>query len=295
MTTNIFSRLALLACLAATCLAAPLAVSETSDKGYGNNPDRGGYADINGIRMYYEIYGEGEPMALIHGSGQDISAMRHQIDYFAKKYRVVVADSRAHGKSGLGEGELTYVQMADDWADLFRYLKLAPVRVVGWSDGGNIGLRMAVDHPEIIGKLAIMGANLQPDESAVQPWAIAWVQESSKEVDAMLAAGDTSQDWKVQAEHLRLLREQPNMTLAELATIKAPVLVMAGDRDVIRDEHTVLIYQHIPRAHLAIFPGETHFTPETSPALFNATVDNFMSNPYTRPDTRDIMLGTADQ
>ena len=110
----------------------------------------------------------------------------------------------------------------------------------------------------------------------------------------MLAAGDTSQDWKVQAEHLRLLREQPNMTLAELATIQVPVLVMAGDKDVIRDEHTVLIYQHIPRAHLAIFPGETHYTPETDPALFNATVDRFMSNPYTRPDTRDFMLGTAE-
>jgi pimeloyl-ACP methyl ester carboxylesterase len=293
MTTITFARLALLASLTVTCLALPPAVAEPEESTYGNNPHRGGYAEINGIRMYYEVYGQGEPMALIHGSGQDISAMRHQIDYFADKYRVVVADSRAHGKSGLGEGELTYVQMAEDWADLFRHLGLGPVNVVGWSDGGNIGLRMAVDHPEVIGKLAIMGANLQPDESAVQPWAVAWVKDATAEVDAMLAAGDTSQDWTVQAEHLRLLREQPNMTLAELTTIQVPVLVMAGDRDVIRDEHTVLMYQHLPRAHLAIFPGETHYTPETSPELFNATVDRFMSNPYTRPDTRDIMLGTA--
>ncbi|MEQ8802100.1 alpha/beta fold hydrolase [Haliea sp.] len=294
MTKNTQTLRRLLGCLAIGWLIIPLAAAQNGEAGYGDSPDRGGYADINGIKMYYEVYGEGEPMALIHGSGQDISAMRHQIDYFAGKYKVVAADSRAHGKSGLGEGELTYIQMADDWADLFRHLKLGPVKVVGWSDGGNIGLRMAVDHPELIDKLATMGANLQPDASAVQPWAVAWVKQASAEVDAMLTAGDTSQNWKVQAEHLRLLREQPNMTLGELGQIKVPVLVMAGDKDVIRDEHTVLMYQHIPRAHLAIFPGETHFTPETSPELFNRTVDNFMSKPYTRPDTRDIMLGTHE-
>lgn len=265
--------------------------SEEKNTGYGSNPEQGGFVAINDIQMYYEIYGEGEPIALIHGSGQDISAMRHQIDYFASKYKVVVADSRAHGKSGLGEGDLTYVKMADDWADLFRHLELGPVMLVGWSDGGNIGLRMAVDHPDVIAKLATMGSNLQPDESAVQPWAVAWVKDASAEVDAMLAAGDTSQDWKVQAEHLRLLREQPNMSLDELAKIKVPVLVMAGDKDVIRDEHTVLMYQNIDRAHLAIFPGETHFTPETDPDLFNRTVDKFMSVPYSRPTTREIMLG----
>ena len=292
MNTNALTRFGLLAGLVIAWLSIPLATAQDSEVSYGNDPERGGYADINGIEMYYEVYGEGEPMALIHGSGQDISAMRHQIDYFADNYKVVVADSRAHGKSGLGEGELTYIQMADDWADLFRYLKLGPVKVVGWSDGGNIGLRMAVDHPEVISKLATMGANLQPDDSAVQPWAVAWVKEASAEVDAMLKSGDTSQNWKVQAEHLRLLREQPDMSLAELGTIKVPVLVMAGDKDVIRDEHTVLIYQNIPQAHLAIFPGETHFTPETNPELFNRTVDTFISKPYSRPDTKDIMLGT---
>jgi pimeloyl-ACP methyl ester carboxylesterase len=290
MKKRLLRSILLLHCLAFGGLTSQV-VAESDPSSYGSNPERGGYADINGIKMYYEIYGEGEPMALIHGSGQDISAMSNQIEYFSDKYQVVVADSRAHGKSGLGEGELTYIQMADDWADLFRHLKLGPAKVVGWSDGGNIGLRMAVDHPEVIGKVATMGANLQPDESAVQPWAVAWVKDASAEVDAMLKAGDTSQNWQVQAEHLRLLREQPDMSLAELASIKVPVLVMAGDSDVIRDEHTVLMYQNIEQAHLAIFPGQTHFTPESDPVLFNSTVDNFMSNPYTRPTTKAIMMG----
>ncbi|MEP1472500.1 MAG: alpha/beta hydrolase [Halieaceae bacterium] len=290
MKKRLLHRILLLQCLVFSGLTSQV-FAESDASGYGSNPDRGGYADINGIKMYYEVYGEGEPMALIHGSGQDISAMSNQIEYFSDKYQVVVADSRAHGKSGLGEGELTYIQMADDWADLFRHLKLSPVKVVGWSDGGNIGLRMAVDHPEVIGKVATMGANLQPDESAVQPWAVAWVKEASAEVDTMLKAGDTSQNWQVQAEHLRLLREQPDMSLEELASIKVPVLVMAGDSDVIRDEHTVLMYQNIEQAHLAIFPGQTHFTPESDPVLFNSTVDKFMSNPYSRPTTKAIMMG----
>ncbi|MFT6955998.1 MAG: pimeloyl-ACP methyl ester carboxylesterase [Halieaceae bacterium] len=275
------------------CLLSPLAHANSDAKAYGNNLDAGDYFETNGIKMYYEVYGAGEPMVLIHGSGQDIAAMHNQIEHFAKSYKVLVADSRAHGKSGLGEGDLTYLQMADDWAALIQHLRMGPANIVGWSDGGNIGLRMAVDHPKVVAKLATMGANLQPDESAVEPWAVAFVIEASAQVDAMIADSDTSQNWKVQAEHLRLLREQPDMSLAELASIEIPVLIMAGDKDVIRAEHSVLMFQHLPKAHLAIFPGDTHFTPELTPTLFNSTVDKFMLEPYARPDTKDIMLGDA--
>ncbi len=270
------------------CLAPTLTMAETH---YGENPGAGGFFETGGIKMYYEVYGEGKPMVLIHGSGQSIADMKAQIDYFSGDYKVLIADSRAHGKSGLGEGDLTYVQMSKDWSALIEHLDMAPANIVGWSDGGNIGLRMAVDHPQVVAKLATMGSNLQPDESAVQSWAVQWVLDTTEEVNKMLASGDTSQDWKVQAEHLRLLREQPNMSLKELSTIKAPVLVMAGDRDVIRDEHTVLMYQNIPKAHLAIFPGETHFTPELSPELFNSTVGKFIGEAWSRPTTRDIMMG----
>ncbi|MEH6610133.1 MAG: alpha/beta hydrolase [Halioglobus sp.] len=275
------------------CLLSPVLHANSDATAYGNNPDAGGYFENNGIKMYYEVYGAGEPMVLIHGSGQDIAAMHNQIEYFAKSYKVLVADSRAHGKSGLGVGDLTYLQMADDWASLIEHLKMGPANIVGWSDGGNIGLRMAVDHPEVVAKLATMGANLQPDESAVEPWAVAFVIEASAQVDAMIIAGDTSQNWKVQAEHLRLLREQPDMSLADLASIEIPVLIMAGDKDVIRTEHSVLMFQNLPKAHLAIFPGDTHFTPELTPELFNLTVDKFMREPYSRPDTKGIMLEGA--
>jgi pimeloyl-ACP methyl ester carboxylesterase len=277
--------------LCASLLMSPCYAVETAELviPYGENSAQGGYADINGIKMYYEVYGEGEPIVLIHGSGQSIEAMKHQIDYFSGKYRVIVADSRGHGKSGLGEGPLNYRQMADDWAALISHLGVGKVRLVGWSDGGNIGLLLAIRYPQKIEKLAIMGANLQPDKSAVHPWAMEWVARQSKHVDEMLAAGDTTENWSLLKQHLTLLRELPNISLAELGTISSPVLVMAGDRDIIREEHTVLMYQNLQNAHLAIFPGETHFIPGTNPALFNATVDRFMGRPFARPDSRDMM------
>lgn len=258
---------------------------------YGDNPEAGGYADVNGISMYYEVYGEGEPLALIHGSGQSIEAMKHQIEHFSKTYRVIVADSRAHGKSGLGEGTLTYAQMAEDWLALFDRLGAEKTSVIGWSDGGNISLMMAIHHPGKVDKLAIMGANLQPDTSAVQPWAVEWVAVESKKIDEKLAAGDDSANWAALKQQFGLLREQPDISLEQLAGVSSPVLVMAGDKDVIRGEHTLLMFQTLPKAHLAIFPGETHFTPDANPALFNSTVENFLGEPYSRPDTRDIMLG----
>jgi len=174
-------------------------------------------------------------------------------------------------------------------------LKLPPVRLVGWSDGGNISLEIASTHPSSVDRVAVMGANLSPDRSAVHSWAVDWVLGFSQEIDAKIAAGDTEQNWQALKQQFYLLRELPDMSLEELASIEAPVLVMAGDQDIIRGEHTLLIYQTLPRAHLAIFPGETHFTPATDPALFNATVERFMSRAYERPESKDFILGDTGE
>ncbi len=258
---------------------------------YGDNAAAGGYAQINGIAMYYEVYGKGEPLLLIHGSGQSMESMKHQIEFFADRYQVVAADSRGHGNSALAEQQMTYRQMAADWVGLVRHLGLGKVRVVGWSDGGIIALLMGLNYPETVDRLAVMGANMRPDTTAVHEWAVEWVTQESQRIDEMLGKGDTSQDWEVARQQLYLLRELPDISLAEMRSIDAPVLVMAGDRDIIRAEHTVLMYQALPRAHLAIFPGQTHFTPATDPALFNATVERFMAQPYSRPESKDLMLG----
>jgi len=266
---------------------APMAAAQD----YGSNESRGGFVKVNDISMYYEVYGEGPPLVLIHGSGQSIVDMAAQIDGFRDQYQIIVADSRAHGKSGMTEQQMTYRQMASDWASLIAELATEPARVIGWSDGGNIALELARAHSELIDRVAVMGANLAPDESAVYPWAVNWVLEESANIEKQLADGDTSQNWAALKQQFYLLRELPDMTLEELSTIQAPVLVMAGDRDIIREEHTLLIYQTLPNAHLAIFPGETHFTPATDPELFNRTVDRFMDQPFTRPDSKTFIFG----
>ena len=285
--------LALLALAASTGLLTGGAIA--SDPSYGSNTEVGNYLEVNGINLYYEVYGEGEPLVLIHGSGQSIADMAHQIRHFSTDYRVVVADSRAHGRSGMTNEQMTYKIMAQDWVALINHLKLPPVRLVGWSDGGNISLEIARTHPSSVDRVAVMGANLSPDRSAVQSWAVDWVLDFSQEIDTKIAAGDTEQNWQALQQQFYLLRELPDMSLEELASIEAPVLVMAGDQDIIRGEHTLLIYQTLPRAHLAIFPGETHFTPATDPALFNATVERFMSRAYERPESKDFILGDSGE
>jgi len=273
--------------LSSICFTA-YAEEPLSPDNFGDNSQLGKYAGVNGIQMYYEVYGKGDPLVLIHGSGQNIAAMKHQIRHFASNYRVLVADSRAHGKSGTGEGRLTYEQMADDWAALIDTLNIGKANILGWSDGGNIGLLMAIRHPDKVGKLAIMGANLQPDSTAVYPWAREWVAKESKRIESMLATGDKSQDWNRLKQQFGLLREQPTIPLQAIQGILTPVLVMAGDRDIIRTEHTVQMFQNLPNAQLAIFPGETHYAPHNHPEIFNATLGRFLQNPFTRPDTRDL-------
>lgn len=256
---------------------------------YGDNQAAGRFVGLNGIRLYYEVYGEGQPLLLIHGNGQSIRHMANQIDFFSGNYRVLVADSRGHGKSEFTPGQLTYEQMAEDINALLDHLGLNALYVLGWSDGGIIGLLLAADHPDKVGRLAVMGANLRPD--GAYPWALEWVAQQQANAEDMISRGDNSMHWERLQQQLGLLANQPDIPARKLATIAAPVLVMAGDRDVIRDDHTLEIFHAIPNSYLAIFPGATHFVPEQDPQLFNETVSNFFTRPFKALDTRDFIIG----
>jgi len=252
---------------------------------YGNNRAAGKFEELNGIRLYFETYGKGQPMLQIHGNGHSISAMGYQIKFFADRFKVIAADSRGHGKSDMGHGRLTYEKMAEDMNTLLDRLGLKSVHVLGWRDGGIVGLLLAIHHPEKVGKLAIMGASLEP--GGAYDWAFEWLAKQEKHVDEMIAKGDQSQPWPVM-KHLDLLGKHPNIPVENLETVIAPTLVMSGDKDVIRDEHTLQIFHHLPNAQLCIFPGATHAIPWQNPDLFNRTVETFFSKPFTRPDTKEI-------
>ena len=255
------------------------------DTPYGKNEAVGKYAEVNGFKMYYEEYGKGEPLFLIHGNGGNIQSMGNQIEYFKSKYRVIVADSRGHGKSELNTDSLTYINMASDWSSLADYLKLDSVNIIGWSDGGIIGLLLGIHHPDKARKIVTMGANTRPDTSAIYAYAVNFIAQYRLNVKAKIQEGDTTQNWNLTKQLLDLLSEQPNIPMSDLAKISAPTLIVAGDKDIIREEHSVEIYQHIPNAHLCILPGQTHFAPASDPDFFNAIVDKFLSTPFTRPDS----------
>lgn len=255
------------------------------DTPYGKNTAVGKFAEINGAKIYYEEYGKGEPLLLIHGNGGSIESMGNQIDYFKSKYRVIVADSRGQGKSELKTDSLTYDQITKDMEGLVNQLKLDSISIIGWSDGGIVGLQMGISGKSKIKKIVAMGANLRPDSLAINSWATKDVQNLKKMIVSKIKEKDTSENWSIMKQLCGLLADQPNIAAKDLSKIKAKVLVVAGDRDVIRNEHSVEIFENIPKAQLCIMPGETHFAPASNPEVFNAIANKFLSEPFKRPDS----------
>ena len=246
---------------------------------YGNNPTAGKYYSIRGFKMYCEIYGEGQPLLIIHGNGGSIGNFTSNIPYFSQKYKVIIADSRAQGKSADPGDSLTYEMMADDLAALLDQLHIDSANVIGWSDGGINGLLLAIRHPGKVKKLAITGANLVPDTTAV-------FQEIWDMVIPMYAKmkekkwADMNPRERTGYKLVRLLCDNPHIPLSDLHRIQCPSLVIGGDHDVIKPAHTMLIADNIPHSYLWILPNSGHSTPVVYADLFNSTVDDFFKKPY---------------
>ncbi len=250
------------------------------DVPYGSNDTVGKYVKINGAKIYYEEYGNGEPLLLIHGNGANIKSMEYQIEYFKDKYRVIIADSRGHGKSELKTDSLTYNQITKDWEGLVNYLKLDSVNILGWSDGGIIGLKMGISQETKIKKIVAMGANLRPDTTAVHSWAPEKVRKDISKSKEMIAKGDASRDWQLELQLDEMLVYQPNISHADLKKINIPVLIMVGDRDIIKNEHAVEMFNNLSKRQLCIMPGINHGAPRNNPIIFNEIANRFLSEPF---------------
>jgi pimeloyl-ACP methyl ester carboxylesterase len=250
---------------------------------YGNNTTKGQYFATRGIKLYYETYGQGQPLLLIHGNGGSIRDWRFQIPYFSKYYKVIAVDSRSHGKSVDTTGVLNYTMMADDFDALLTHLKIDSAYVVGWSDGGINGLLLAIRHPNKVKKLAVTGANLRPDSTAVSAEGMKMVEEAL----AQLRAAPQDAATRNTIKQLHMMEVEPNIPLSDLHKIKCPVLVMGGDFDVIKPAHTLEIFQNIPQAYLWIFPESGHGTPHRYKKEFNAKVLHFFTHPYQKPEWID--------
>lgn len=251
-----------------------LPVSTSGNKLYGNNAKAGNYADFRGFKMYYEIYGTGKPLLFIHGNGGSISDFKNQIPYFAKNYKVILADSRAQGKSVDTSDSLSYEMMADDFNALLDKIGVDSCYVIGWSDGGINGLLLATRHPEKVKKLAITGANLWPDTTALEPELFQWMvaaNDSLGKVPQIPAV-------KAQKKLLNLMVYNPQITPADLKMVKCPALVIGGDHDVILRKHTMIIADAVPQSYLWILPDSGHSTLVVYKEMFNQVVGDFFKN-----------------
>ncbi|HUC85986.1 MAG TPA: alpha/beta hydrolase [Candidatus Acidoferrales bacterium] len=267
----------LLAALLAFGTVALGALAQEKAVPYGDNPAAGHYYPIHGIQIYCEIYGSGKPLLMIHGNGGSISSFRHNLPYFAARYQVIVADSRAQGKSKDSGDALTFEMMADDEAALLDTLHVHSAYVIGWSDGGINALLLAMRHPEKVIKLAATGANLWPDASAFAPGV--W-EEDQKEYDADKDKPRKTEEEKNHWKLFLLDWNEPHIALADLHSIHCPSLIICGDHDLISLEHTVRIYQNIPQAALWVVPRSGHATLIEHADDFNRVVDDFFSTPF---------------
>ena len=244
---------------------------------YGANKAAAGSFVHDGVTFYYEVYGTGEPLLLVHGNGGSLGVFAAQIEHFKATRKVIAMDSRDQGRSGDSQGLITYEMMADDLAALVDHLKLGRVDVVGWSDGGIEALLMGLRHPDKVRKLVAMAANLNPQ--AIYPETAAMVEQIKTHMPPGL---DKTPEGRRQLKMVDLLANHPHIDPASLAQVTAPTLVMSGDHDLILLKHTVDIFENLPNANLAVMPNATHALPVDDPKLFNTTIDQFLETPFKK-------------
>lgn len=236
-------------------------------------------AEINGIQLAYSIAGEGTPLVVLHGGPANSDYLANQVQLLARHYKVISVDTRGHGRSSQGEQPLGYDLFANDVAALMSKLGVAKADFLGWSDGGITALDLAMRYPDKVGRVVAFGANVDttgafPD-SDKKP-AFGEMLKRAPQEYARLSPTPKGFD-NLNAQLARMYSTQPDWTPAQLATIKAPVLVLDGDHDeAVRPEHTRYMAKVIPNASLAFIPGTSHFAFLQAPQAFNTLVSDFL-------------------
>ena len=223
------------------------------------------------IELFYTKAGSGPPLLLLHGNGEDGTYFVHQIEDFSHDFTVYAIDTRGHGKSPRGTAPFTISQFADDLLAFMDQQGLKQADTLGFSDGGNIALTFALRHPDRVCRLILNGANLDP--KGVKP-----LVQLPIVLGYHLASLFRSPKARAHGELLGLMVNEPHIDPAELGRLTMPVLVIAGDRDMIREDHTRRIAAAIPGARLVILPGN-HFIANQEPAAFNQAVRAFLEEP----------------
>jgi pimeloyl-ACP methyl ester carboxylesterase len=237
----------------------------------------------NGVHHHYEVHGSGAPVVLLHGGLESSESWGAQTPALAAGHRVVLIDRRGHGRTPDVDGPITYEAMRDDTIACLGALDLAGAHLVGWSDGGIIALMVAIERPDLVGRIVAIGANTSADAYTAETRAT--LGPDAPLVDLMRGdyerlTPDGADHWPVVLDKIQhLWWEEPLDFTDRLAGIRALTLVLAGDDDCIEPAHSVEMFQRIPDARLAIIPGGSHAVPLEQPELVNRVLLEFLDGP----------------
>ncbi len=239
-----------------------------------------GLAPVNGIKIWYAEFGHGRPVIMIHGGLANSNYWGKQVKALAKHYRVIVMDSRGHGRSTRNDQPYGYDLMSSDVLGLMDYLKIKKAAIVGWSDGAIIGLDIAMHHPERVAKLFAFAANSDPSgvaDIAKSPVFTAYIARAGEEYKR-LSPTPTQYDAFVK-QITKMWETQPHWTAADLAKIHVPTWIVDADHDeAIKRENTEFMAAHVPGAGLLIQPQVSHFSFMQDPQQFNGDVLHFLEH-----------------
>lgn len=224
------------------------------------------------IKLNFIDRGSGENLILLHGNGESLKLWANNTSYFEKKYRVIAIDTRGHGESPRGDKPFTIEQFSEDLYDFMVENHIRKANILGFSDGANIACMFAIKHPEMVKRLILNGAKLYPDGvkgSFQKPLEMAYKIALKKK---------PKEDEKVtEAELLGLMARQPNINPEDLKVLIMPTLVIVGDNDMIKPDHTKLIYDSLPNAKMAVLEGD-HFIAYKEYKAYNQTIERFLQD-----------------
>lgn len=252
-----------------------------------SNDSRGDYAEVNGLRMYYEVHGTGRPLVLLHGAYQTIDIIGPILPGLAETRRVIIPELQAHGRTADVDRPITYEGMADDTAALIRHLGIDSPDVFGFSMGGAAALQLAIRHPGLARRLVLVSAafrsdGAQPELDETLPSISPESFAGSPIEEAYLNVAPNPQEFPRLVEKMKQLDTTPFAWPAEdVRGIEAPTMVVFGDADVVRLEHAVEMFRLLgggkmgdlagfSKARLAVLPGTSHFFPPGSGVMDRA-------------------------
>jgi pimeloyl-ACP methyl ester carboxylesterase len=242
------------------------------------------YVDANGVHTYYEVHGEGDPVVLLHVGVGTIETWGAQTAALAERYKVYLPERRGHGRTADVDGPITYYNMADDTIAFMDALGISNAHLIGWSDGGNVGLIVALKRPDLVRKLVLMGCyanhdGIPPDmkDQFYSLTADAMPPMMRAAYDAL--SPDGPEHFPIVFEKLiATWKTEPTHQLSELEGVTAPTLVMLGDDDVLTIEHAGAMAAAIPDAQIAIVPGTDHAVVFEKPDLVNRLFLDFLAD-----------------